>query len=80
MYLRDRSRPFAHGRGNSFDRAIAHVTCGEYAWNTGLQTQGVRPTFWPILDGVSGNDEAKVIALERVFEPLGARTSPGQDE
>jgi hypothetical protein len=59
-------RALTHGGGALLGRARAHVTSGEDARNTGLQR---------VLGSRSGarEDEAVIVACDRVVEPLGAR-------
>jgi hypothetical protein len=59
-------RPFAHCGGAALDRARAHVADGEAARDARVRDPLLR-------DVVAGDDEAVLVARDRVVEPVGAR-------
>src|SRR5207302_583942 len=77
MHEADNSRPFAHGRGDALDRALASVARCEHARHAGLEWQGITvmvPSRARLLEDVSTRYEIALrVPGDLVGEPLSVR-------
>src|ERR671932_68342 len=81
MHRPDRHRALADGLGDALDGLVAYVAHCEHTRQAGLERQR-RAGERPCLRGniVARQDEAAVVPLEDIAQPLGARLGPDQDE
>src|ERR1051326_99903 len=79
-------RSFTDSRRHTFDRAVPHISNGEYTWNVRLEQERIsfkRPSVRPltISDQIRPRQyEASFVAFHDSSEPLRARQRADKDE